>query len=125
MYFTWSIVYTLVYTFCSPLKERLSGHNAHSFVWLIDEDVLVWFRNGTREEIWGVCRSLTCWRGRFDPETGEASVAAPENWIGPPPQSVIEKVVAAFHPTTIWLFPWPPGTPPQLLPRETPPSAAS
>jgi hypothetical protein len=102
------------------------AHNARSYVWLIDEDgVLARFRNGTHEEIWGIHRSFTCWRGRFDPETAEASIAAPENWADVPPQSVVVKVLAVFHPTTIWFFGWPPGTPPLLLPQDTPKSTAT
>ena len=91
------------------------GHNAGSYVWLMDEGILIRFRNGTHEEVWGVRKSFTCWRGRYDPDTSQASIAAPENWIGGPPRRVVRKVAEAFHPATIWLFPWPPGAPPQLV----------
>jgi len=91
------------------------GHNAGSYVWLIDEGILVRFGSGTHEEIWGVQKSFTCWRGRFDPETSQASVAAPENWPGGPPRRAIRKVAEAFRSSAIWFFPWPPGSPPRLV----------
>lgn len=86
------------------------GHTAGSYVWLLDGRVLIRFRSGTHEEIWAARKSFTSWRGRFDPETSQASIAAPENWRGAPPRRVVRKVVEAFRPATIWFFPWPPGS---------------
>lgn len=66
-------------------------------------------RTGTHETVFGFQESLKSWRGRYDPETNQVSVVAPEGepWASMEvPEGVVDNLRKEFGADVeIWHFP--------------------
>ena len=84
-----------------PKTYMDGGHGTpNSFLWLYRNGALEVHKTGSRthEKLWGR-KAMDYWRGRYDDQTGEVSVAKPAKYLMSqrgPPQYLIDALEAEF-----------------------------